>query len=130
VRIHGLTFADVEQARAARRVIVTCEELVDGDRLRDNPGANQLPFFCVDAVVHLPMGAYPTACYGYYDYDPSYLNAYRNQARDESLYQAYLDRCVFGVTDHRAFLDLQDKGQLERIKADPQKGYAIGLDRK
>ncbi|MEJ2659841.1 MAG: CoA-transferase, partial [Desulfobacteraceae bacterium] len=37
VRIHGLTFADVEQARAARRVIVTCEELVDGDRLRDNP---------------------------------------------------------------------------------------------
>ena len=130
VRIHGLTFADVEQARAARRVIVTCEELVDDDRLRDNPGANQLPFFCVDAVVHLPLGAYPTACYGYYDYDPSYLNAYRNQAREESLYQAYLDRCVFGVTDHRAFLDLQDKGQLERITADPKKGYAVGLDRK
>jgi len=55
VRIHGLTFADVEQARAARRVIVTCEELVDGDRLRDNPGANQLPFFlcgCRGASAH------------------------------------------------------------------------------
>ena len=130
VRIHGLPFADVEQARAARQVIVTCEELADDDRLRDEPGANQLPFFCVDAVVHLPMGAYPTACYGFYDYDPSYLNAYRDQARDESLYRDYLQRCIFGVKDHQAFLDLQDTGQLERIKADPIKGYAMGLDRK
>jgi glutaconate CoA-transferase, subunit A len=130
VRIHGLTFADVEQAKAARRVIVTCEEVVDDDRLRGNPGANQLPFFCVDAVVHLPMGAYPTACYGFYDYDPAYLNTYRDQARDETLYQSYLDRCVFGVADHRAFLDLQAVGQLERIKADPRTGYAVGLDRK
>ena len=130
VRIHGLTFADVEQAKAARRVIVTCEELVDDDRLRDDPGANQLPFFCVDAVVHLPMGAYPTACYGYYDYDPAYLKAYGRQARDESLYQAYLDRYVFGTADHQTFLALQDAGQLERIQADPLKGYAIGLDRK
>jgi len=130
VRIHGLTFADVEQAKAARRVIVTCEELVDGDRLRDNPGANQLPFFCVDAVVHLPMGAYPTACYGYYDYDPDYLYAYRDMARDEAAYRKYLDRCIYGVADHRALLDLQDAAQLKRIKADPRKGYAVGLARK
>jgi glutaconate CoA-transferase subunit A len=130
VRIHGLTFADVEQARAAHRVIVTCEELVEGDGLRDDPGANQLPFFCVDAVVHQPMGAYPTACYGYYDYDPAYLNAYREYARDETSYGSYLGKYIFGVGDHRAFLDLQDPGQLERIKADPEKGYAIGLDRR
>jgi glutaconate CoA-transferase, subunit A len=130
VRIRGLTFADVEQARAARRVIVTCEELVEEDGLRDNPGANQLPFFCVDAVVHQPMGAYPTACYGHYDYDPAYLNAYRDHARDETSYRSYLDRYVYGAADHQAFLDLQDAGQLERIQADPHKGYAIGLDRK
>jgi glutaconate CoA-transferase subunit A len=130
VRIHGLTFADVEQARAARRVIVTCEELVDEGDLRDDPGANQLPFFCVDAVVHQPMGAYPTACYAYYDYDPAYLNAYGDHARDDASYRRYLERYIFGTADHRAFLDLQDAGQLERIKADPQKGYAVGLDRK
>ena len=130
VRIHGLTFADVEQAKAARCVIATCEELVDGERLRETPGANQLPFFCVDAVVPLPMGAYPTACYGYYDYDPAFLNAYRVQARDDSRYRDYLSRFVFGVPDHQAFLKLQDAGQLERIKADPRTGYAVGLDRR
>ncbi len=130
VRIDGLTFADVEQAKAARKVIVTCEELVDGDALRETPGANQLPFFCVDAVVHLPMGAYPTACYGCYDYDPAYLNAYRNQAQDDALYAGYLSRCIFGVADHNALLKLQDAAQLESIQADPRTGYAVGLDRR
>jgi len=130
VRIDGLTFADVEQAKAARCVIVTCEELMESDSLRDTPGANQLPFFCVDAVVPLPKGAYPTACYGYYDYDPAFLNFYSTQSRDDSLYEDYLRRYVFGVPDHPAFLKLQDAGQMERIKADPRTGYAVGLDRR
>ncbi|MDP4725914.1 MAG: CoA transferase subunit A, partial [Desulfobacterales bacterium] len=63
VRIEGLTFADVEQAKAARHLIVTCEELVDVDDLRAAPDHNQIPFFCVDAVVPVPWGAFPTACY-------------------------------------------------------------------
>jgi glutaconate CoA-transferase subunit A len=130
VCIDGLTFADVEQAKAARHVIVTCEEVVDRDTLRENPGANQLPFFCVDAVVHMPMGAYPTACYGCYDYDPAYLNAYRDRAQDDAQYGDYLQRFIFDTADHDHFLALQDVGQLERIKADPRTGYAVGLDRK
>ncbi len=130
VRIDGLTFADVEQAKAARRVIVTCEELVADESLREDPGANQLPFFCVDAVVYLPMGAYPTACYRRYDYDPVFLNSYRRWAQDDRLYREYLDRYIFGTVDHGAFLTLQDAGQLERIKADPRTGYAAGLDRR
>ena len=28
-RIHGLTFADVEQAKSAKHLILTCEELVE-----------------------------------------------------------------------------------------------------
>jgi glutaconate CoA-transferase subunit A len=31
-RIAGLTFADIEQAKAARHVIVTCEDLVAPDQ--------------------------------------------------------------------------------------------------
>ena len=130
VRIDGLAFADVEQAKAARCVIVTCEQLVDSSTLRERPEANQIPFFCVDAVVPLAMGAYPTACYRYYDYDPVFLNAYRTWAQDDRLYEAYLRRCVFDPEDHAAFLKQQDAAQLERIKADPRTGYAVGLDRK
>jgi glutaconate CoA-transferase, subunit A len=130
VRIEGLPFADIEQAKASRRVIVTCEQLVESDELRHQPEFNQLPFFCVDAVVPVPHGAYPTACYRFYDYDPAYLNAYRRCAQDESAYADYLSRSIFKVDDQAQLLKLQDPEQLRRIKADDRTGYATGLDRR
>jgi glutaconate CoA-transferase subunit A len=130
VRIDGLPFADVEQAKAARHVFITCEELVETERLRDRPEINQLPFFCVDAVVPVPMGAYPTACYRYYDYDPAYLNNYRYQAQDDDRHREYLQKYIRAVPDHAAFLAMQEQSQLKRIIADGRTGYAVGLDRK
>ena len=130
LRIEGLPFADVDQAKAARHVIVTCEELVDSEYLRRRGEANQLPFFCVDAVVRVPMGAYPTACYRYYDYDPEFLKRYRKWAGDDARHEEYLQRFVYRVPEHGAFLNLQHADQLARIKADRQTGYAKGLDRK
>ena len=129
-RIAGLTFADVEQAKAARHVIVTCEQLVATETLRENPDMNQLPFFCVDAVVHVPMGAYPTACYRHYDYDPVYLNDYRDHAADDDRFRAYLDHFVYGVKDHREFVELALGDRVSTIAADTRTGYAVGLDRR
>ena len=129
-RIEGLTFADVEQVKAARKVIITCEELVETDRLRENPDQNQIPFFCVDAVVPIPFGAYPTACFRHYDYDPVYLNDYREAAQDETRFQTYLDEFVLGVEDQDALLGLVGRDRMEKIKADPRTGYAVGLDRR
>jgi len=129
VRIAGLTFADVEQARAARHVIVTCEELVEPEVLRAEPDRNQLPFFIVDAVVHVPYGAHPTACYGFYDYDAQHLNAYRALAADDERFAAYLDEYVYGVNDHAEYLEKIDTEALERIRAVPPFGYAPGLAR-
>ncbi len=129
-RIEGLPFADVEQAKAARHLIVTCETLVEDDRLRRNPDRNQIPFFCVDAVVHVPLGAYPTACYRHYDYDPARLHRYRQAALDEDRYQAYLDTEIRATADHVEMMARIDAGQLAKISADPRTGYAVGLDRR
>jgi len=129
-RIEGLTFADVEQVKAARRVIITCEELVETDSLRETPDQNQIPFFCVDSVVPIPFGAYPTACFRHYDYDPVYLNGYREAAQDETRFQTYLNEFVLGVKDQDALLGHVGRDRMEKIKADPRKGYAVGLDRR
>lgn len=126
-RIQGLTFADVEQAKAAKRVILTCEELVTEEELRRASDRNQIPFFCVDAVVPAPWGAYPTACYRHYDYDPVYLNDYRTAAKDNERYQAYLDASIFGESDHEARVGTERR---EAVKADPRTGYAANLDRR
>ncbi len=130
VRISGLTFADVEQARAARHLIVSCEELVEEDDLRREPDGNQLPFFQVDAVVLQPYGAYPTACYGCYDYDPEYLNRYRQLAGDDDTFQDYLDEYVYGVENHEQLCRLVGPDRLRQIKAVKPQGYAAGLDRR
>ena len=129
-RIEGLPFTDIEQAKSARKVIVTCEELVSTARLREEPDRNQLPFFCVDAVVPVSMGAYPTACYRHYDYDPVYLNNYRQAALDDDRYHDYLDEFVYGVQSHEALLTRVGRDRLARIKADANTGYAVGLDRR
>ncbi len=129
-RIQGLTFADVEQVKAARKVIITCEELVETDRLREKPDQNQIPFFCVDAVVPIPFGAYPTACFRHYDYDPVYLNDYRKVAQDDTRYETYLNEFVLGVNNQGELLDHVGKDRIEKIKADPRTGYAVGLDRR
>jgi glutaconate CoA-transferase subunit A len=127
--IQGLPMADADQAKAAKRLIITCEELVTSHEMKIQPDSNQIPHFCVDAVVHIPGGAYPTACYHYYDYDPFFLNDYKKIASDDTLYQKYLNDYIHGVKNHQERLDIAGDDRMEAIKADPRTGYAVNLDR-
>jgi len=122
-RIEGLTFADVEQAKAAKCVIASCEELISREEIREAPDRNQIPFFIVDAVVPLPYGAYPTACYRYYDYDDDQLKQYAEAAVDEDRFHSYLERFVYSTGTHEDYLERIGKDRLDAIKADPRYGY-------
>lgn len=129
VRIEGLTFTDVEQAKASRHVIVTCEEIVEPAELRADPNKNQIPAFMVDAIVHAPYGAHPSSCYGYYDYDAAHFNEYARLANDDGRFHAYLQRYVYGVRDHEEYLRLVGGEALQRIRAQAPYGYAPGVAR-
>ncbi len=130
VRIKGLTFLDLEQARAASRVIVSCEEIVPAAFLRQDPDQNCLPPFLVDAVVQAPFGAHPTACHYFYDYDPRHLHMYRQEASDDVSFRGYLDKWVLGCPSQDDYLERVGVGDLMRIRANSQAGYAPGLDRR
>ena len=130
VRIKGLTFADIEQAKAADKVIVTCEEIVPRSFIRSDPDQNSLPPFFVDAIVKVPYGAHPTAVFNFYDYDPKHLNLYRKMAGDDTAFREYLDEWVYGVRSWEEYLSKVGAETLVTIKANPVIGYAPGLDRK
>jgi glutaconate CoA-transferase subunit A len=130
VRIKGLTFADVEQAKAADVVIVTCEEIVPRSFIRLDPDQNTLPPFLIDAIVRVPYGAHPTACRLFYDYDPKHLNMYKDMATDDVTFRTYLDEWVYGVSSHDEYLDKIGGSGLMTIKANPVIGYTPGLDRR
>ncbi len=130
VRIQGLTFLDLEQAKAADHLIVSCEEIVPEEFLRRDPDQNHLPHFLVDAVVPAPFGAHPTACHRFYDYDPKHLNYYRRVAGDDKSFRQYLEKWVLGPAQQEQYLELVGAGDLMRIKANSAVGYAPGLDRR
>lgn len=129
VRIQGLTYADIEQAKSAKHLIVTCEELVSTDELRQDPDVNTLPHFLVDAVCPVPFGAFPTACYHYYDYDSEFLTRHGIWAKDDPAYEAYLEQYIYETKDHKDFLKIIGPEALEKITADPRTGYATGMNR-
>lgn len=104
-RIEGAVFNDLDMALGARRVIVSCEELVTVEELRREPGLNQISCIVPDAVVVAPYGAHPSQVYNYYDYDRAYLRYYDAVGRDDGAYAAYLDEWVRGPEDHYAYLE-------------------------
>jgi glutaconate CoA-transferase subunit A len=129
IRMKGLTFADIEQAKSADVVIVSCEEILPREFIRMNPDQNSLPPFLIDAIIKLPYGAHPTACFCFYDYDVKHLNLYKEAAKDDRHFHQYLNEWVFGVSKHEEYLEKVGIVNLTKIKADPMMGYAPGLDR-
>ncbi len=131
VRIEGQQFLDVQQALAARHVIVTCEEVVEDEDLRREPEQNLIPPFAVHAVVHVPFGAHPHSVHNHYDYDPDHLSLYAQAARTDESFRAYLDHYVFDVADHEDYLQaIGGEARLDALRARSGLGYNPQLRRK
>ena len=74
--IMGDEFHDIDIAIAARKTIVTCEEIVSDEFIRRDPTKTRIFGECVQAVVKAPYGAWPAQCYDYYDDDDAGLKEY------------------------------------------------------
>lgn len=123
VIIDGFTAHEPEMVRASKRVIVSCEEIISSDEVRNNPALTTIPYFYVNAVIEQPFGAYPTSVYKYYDYDNEHLNLYQGCAQkvlknnDRSEYDKYLNDFVYGCKDFNEFLNkVTTTEQLKELK--------------
>ena len=108
-------------ARAAKRVIVSCDRLVPTSRFEQDPMATTIPGMYVDAVCHLPFGAHPTGSPAEYGPDVAFLRQYwdiveaARRAKDRSPVRAYLDKFVYGCRTHDDYLALLDGAALARL---------------
>lgn len=91
--------------KAAKKTIVTCEEIVDSEVLRRNPDRTVLPYFRVDAVVEVPYGAHPTSFYPRYGYDTRFHLDWVNVARDDEATQEFMRRYVHEPETQADYLD-------------------------
>lgn len=103
-RFAGTSVADIDIARAAKKLIITCERLVDDEALRIEPHRNQIPFFCVDAVCHIPRGGWPGGMPGEYDADETELNAWLTAEADAKSFPDFVSNRIDepAITPHGA----------------------------
>ncbi|WP_028934314.1 CoA transferase subunit A [Pseudonocardia spinosispora] len=88
VQLWGITGVQKEAVLAAKRSLVTVEEVVD--RLDPVPGAVLLPSWVVNAVAVAPGGAKPSYAHGYYDRDNAAYKAWDAISRDRQRFIAWL----------------------------------------
>ncbi len=101
---------DLMMARAARRVVVTAEEIVDGELCRQEAGDDTfLPAIDVDNVVHVPLGAHPCGFGALYEQDEAHIREYLEAAKDEAAFRGYLQRYVYEVGNHEEYLERVDQ---------------------
>jgi glutaconate CoA-transferase subunit A len=89
VQLWGITGVQKEAALAARRCLVTVEEVVDV--LDPRPGAIVLPSWVVTAVAVVPGGAHPSYAHGYSTRDNAVYREWDAVSRSRDGFQRWLE---------------------------------------
>jgi acyl CoA:acetate/3-ketoacid CoA transferase alpha subunit len=103
-RIFGTGISHQESAYASKKVIVSCEEIIDTEEIKRDPARTTIPYYAVDAVVHCPFGAYPGEMQGRYASDMGHVIEVVG-ATMRGFIPQYLDKYVHGVASHAEMMD-------------------------
>ncbi len=83
-----------EAGLAARRVILTAEEMVPSEVILSDPNRILLPPQRVTAVTHVPGGAYPSPVQGFYGRDHAAFSDYHQRTRERDGFLSWLSEWV------------------------------------
>ena len=97
VAIFGIVGIQKEAALAAKKVIVTVEEIVDD--LNAPVNACILPAWVISCISVVPGGAHPSYAHGYYKRDNLFCKAWDGISRDREQFRAWMNRHVLGTKD-------------------------------
>ena len=101
VLLWGILGVQKEAALAAKRCIVTVEEIVDD--LNAPMNSCVLPTWALTAVCHVPGGAHPSYAHGYNERDNRFYQAWDPIARDRGTFTAWIDEYIHGTADFSEF---------------------------
>jgi len=99
----GIIGEQKEAAFAAKKVILTAEEIVDESVIRSDPNRTMIPGIVVSAVCHVPFACHPSYAQGYYDRDNEFYLAWDKVSESAEATRQYLDKWVYGVKDREEY---------------------------
>src|SRR3954447_5736775 len=94
----------IEAVRAAKKVIVVAEEIVDREVIASDPNRTVIPGFLVTAVVECRYGAHPSPVQGYYNRDDAFFPEYQDKTRTAAQSDEWLKEWVYGVSDRKQYV--------------------------
>jgi 3-oxoacid CoA-transferase subunit A/glutaconate CoA-transferase subunit A len=116
-QIDGVSIMDWDLARAARRLVITTEEIVDDDVIRSEPSKTIIPFYCVDAVAEVPYGSHPANMPFLYYSDEEHIGEWLKVSRTDAGVEDYFRKYVHGVKDFGEYIELVGgRKKMDRLK--------------
>lgn len=122
-RITGSLAFDHYFVHAARKVIITAEQVVPEEYLRRDPNRNQIPCTAVDMVVEVPWGGHPSQVQDFYDIDMPFIKKYVAAAKSDDGFNRWMEEWVYGIGSWNQYLDKLGASRLQRLRAIPPFGY-------
>ena len=124
--IWGITGEQKDAAFASKKVILSCEEIVDESVIRSDPNRTLIPDFVVHAVVHEPWCAHPSYTQGYYDRDNDFYMKWDEITKEHDTTMKYMEEWVFGVENRAQYMKKMPSETLMKLK--PRAAYCTPVD--
>lgn len=114
-QIEGISGFATEMARASKTLLISAEKIVPTEEFRCQPDRTIIPYYLVDAVVEAPFGSHPgEMCYEYCR-DEQQIKEWVEASKEPDTTQAYLQKYIYQVKDHREYLEMIGKERLESL---------------
>jgi glutaconate CoA-transferase subunit A len=124
--IWGIIGEQKDAAFAAKKVIISAEEIVDESVIRSDPNRTIVPDFVSHAVVHEPWCAHPSYVQGYYDRDNEFYVSWDAITKDHDGTMKYIEEWVDGVEDRGEYLRKLPASKILELL--PKTAYSTPVD--
>ncbi len=115
----GTEWSRFELSRAAQKVILITDHIVDTDCMRQYPNLVRIPGIIVEAVVWWPYAAWPQGSPGVHDIDEAHMKLMNQWLATEDGTARYLKQFVHSYTNLDDYLDLIGRDVIESINHGP-----------
>jgi len=116
-QIEGISGFALEMARACKRLIVSAEQIIPTEEIRQYPDRTVIPSYLVDAVVHAPYGSHPGEMAYLYGRDEPGIREWVEMSKTPEGAQEYLQKYIYGLPNHAAYLEQVGRERLEQCAA-------------
>ncbi len=104
-----------EACLAARRVIITAEEIVDTAVITSDPNRIVIPAFKVSAVAHAPWGAHPSPVPGWYNRDHDAFLDYQKASKTPEAFAKWRSRWIDQALSREDYMTLLGEERLAAL---------------